>query len=128
MIKMNKAYPSLRRIILSYCPKILHRVIVFCPKRAGESFRQNCHRPFETLFPPSRQIPAFPDNRHCTGDLILHCLQTEFMYGVSEPGVSEEFFLNNEMPERTRRNFMEVAFSARMCCACLEIFCVHSCL
>jgi hypothetical protein len=36
--------------------------------------------------------------------------------------MSEEFFLNNEMPERTRKNFMDVALSTRMCRACHEFF------
>jgi hypothetical protein len=36
--------------------------------------------------------------------------------------VGEEFFLNNEMPERTRKNFMEVAFSARTSRIFHEIF------
>ncbi len=36
--------------------------------------------------------------------------------------VTVEFFLNNEKHEKPRKNFMEVAFSARMCCARHEIF------
>jgi len=36
--------------------------------------------------------------------------------------VGKKLFLNNEMPERTRKNFMEMAFSARISRIFHEIF------
>jgi len=43
-------------------------------------------------------------------------------FWVRRQWVSEKFFLNNEMPEKTRKNFMETAFSAQMRRDCHEIF------
>jgi hypothetical protein len=49
-----------------------------------------------------------------------------FSYVVSvmrqQNWVGEKFFLNNEMPERTRKNFMEMALSARTSRIFHEIF------
>jgi len=41
--------------------------------------------------------------------------------------VTEEFFLNNEKHETTRKNFMEAALTAEMHCSPHEIFSGRSC-
>ena len=48
------------------------------------------------------------------------------MSNTSDDGVTEEFFLNNEKHETTRKNFMETALAAGIRRDSHEIFSCHS--